>query len=263
MYYIMSFLILGANGYLGNWTKKILEEQGFKTTSSNVRLNNYNELERVIIDSNCKYVICAAGISGKPTIEWCETHSHETFQTNVLDTMNLVSTCYKLHKHITLYGSGLIYNGDKNIYSENDIPNYYDKIYTKYRILLEKMLISSPYDNWLYLRILFPCTMDNHQKCFYEKLKHKPYLHDISVPLTIVPYLFKFLSTLILNDIKGIFNFVNKDVLHLSILNPNADIKPPDQHTRGAYELDVTKLERSLNIQILNVKECIKLYLNF
>lgn len=254
----MSFLILGANGYLGNQTQHILQKLGYTTINSNIRLNNYNELKNTIIQSQCNYVICAAGISGKPTIEWCETHKEETFQTNVLDIMHLVHLCHQLNIHLTIYGSGLIYNGDKSIYSELDTPNYYEKIYTKYRILLEHTLTTCPYNNWLYLRILYPCTFDGHHKCFYEKLKTKPYLHDISVPLTIIPYLFQFLPILILKNTQGIFNFVNTGTIHLSKLNPNANIQPIDQYTRGAYELDVTKLEKTLNQRILNINDCIQ-----
>lgn len=242
-------LILGSNGYLGKWTMKILQNKGVPVFGCNVRLSNITSIKDIIGALKCTHVICAAGISGKPTIDWCEEHEIETFNTNVLDVLNLVRLCNDLDVHLTIYGSGLVYSGYGS-YTEDDEPNYYEKVYTRYRILLEHLLKKSPYTNWLYLRIIFPCTFDGNPKCFFEKLKTKPYVHDISVPITCVPYMFDLLPDLLLDNTAGIYNFVNKGTIHLSELNPNAILKEPDEHSRGAYELDVTKLSDKLGIEI-------------
>jgi len=255
------FLILGSNGYLGNWTVKVLQKQGYNVVGANVRLENTNELLDVIKKSNCKYVICAAGISGKPTIDWCESNEITTFNTNVLGILNLIKICDELDIHVTIYGSGLVYTGIKKLYKEDDIPDFTQKVYSKYRILLEQILRTSPYKNWLYLRIIFPCTFDSNTKCFYNKLKDKPYLHDISVPLTIVPYMFEFIDKLLLRNTIGIYNFVNTGTVHLSKLNASADIRKPDVNARGAYELDTTKLSKQLKVEIMDVNMCLKLNL--
>ena len=247
-------LILGAKGYLGGWTAKIFKNRNISIVESNLRLENLNDIRDTIVSFKCSHVICAAGISGKPTIEWCEEHSKETFETNVLDILNLVKLCNVLDVHVTIYGSGLVYSGKKNFYTEEDEMDYTEMVYSKYRILLEYNLKMSPYKNWLYLRIIFPCSFDGNSKCFYEKLKVKPYIYDISVPITIVPYMFELLPNLLNNKTIGIYNFVNKGTVHLSRLNRNAIIRSSEIKTRGAYELDTEKLQNHTKKEIMKAE---------
>ena len=77
----------------------------------NTRLENYEEIEHKLNIYKPKFLICAAGISGKPTIEWCENNKDETFKTNVIDTLKLCEITKKLNIHLTLFGSGSIYKG--------------------------------------------------------------------------------------------------------------------------------------------------------
>ena len=119
------YLILGSTGYLGSNLIKYLENYMIIDN----RLSDINGIKTHINKSDCKYVICAAGISGRPTIEWCETHEKETFETNYLDMIKLIQICDEYKKHLTIFGSGLVYNNDKTLYTENDIPNLTNKVY--------------------------------------------------------------------------------------------------------------------------------------
>ena len=49
-----------------------------------------------------KNVISAAGISGKPTVDWCETHKDETIHTNLTQQLHLIQVCKNMGIHLTI-----------------------------------------------------------------------------------------------------------------------------------------------------------------
>jgi len=251
-----AFYVLGSKGFLGSHCVNILKGQGYNVFESNERFENMNIIRDEIIKSQAKYVICAAGISGKPTIDWCETHEKETYDVNYIGVLDLIRITQKLNIHCTIFGSGLIYSGNKDKYTEDDIPDYYSKVYSRWRIELEKQILM--YNNVLYLRIIYPVTFDKNPKCFLTKIVGRANnIHDINVSLTIVPDLFKQLSILAINNITGIFNFVNKgginlvDLLNMYSNNINKitiNIDKNNTNIRGAYQLDTVKLEQYIKV---------------
>jgi dTDP-4-dehydrorhamnose 3,5-epimerase-like enzyme len=248
------YLVLGASGFLGSQCVKYLRAAGKTVLESSVRLENPNEIRDQIYKSGAKYVICAAGISGRPTIDWCETHEEETYKTNYLDVLNLMEICKNVH--LTIFGSGAVYSGAKPRYTEDDPPDLDTKVYSKYRMQLERNL--KP--NVLYLRIMYPCTFDGHPKCFYQKmLGRKGNIHDASVSITSVPHLFPLLPNLVNHT--GIFNFVLKGSISLRRLV--GETAPVDAHgeMRGNYELVVDKLATYINvptIDSINENDCMR-----
>lgn len=240
-YETYEYLVMGASGFLGSQCVKYLRAAGKTVLESSARLENPNEIREQIAKSGARYVICAAGISGRPTIDWCETHEEETYKTNYLDVLNLMEICKDVH--LTIFGSGAVYSGAKTRYTEDDPPDFESKVYSKYRVLLERNL--KP--NVLYLRIMYPCTFDGHPKCFYQKmLGRKGNIHDASVSITSVPHLFPLIPDLVNHT--GIFNFVLKGPVSLKRLV--GEDAPAETHgeVRGNYELVSDKLARYINV---------------
>ena len=248
------YYVLGPNGFLGKNCIKYLKKHGYTIYESNERLDNINNIREEIIKSNAKYVICAAGISGKPTIEWCETHEQDTYHINYQNMIDIMKLTNTLQIHCTIFGSGYVYNGDKNIYSEEDIPNYTDKIYCKWRCELEKHV--NFFNNVLYLRIMYPITFDGNNKCFLTKmLKRLNTVHSTKLSLTIVPSLFPKIALLCEKNTIGIFNFVNRGSISLcelldmySIYKSHVDYKIIAVSDKG-YELNTDKLNNILKIE--------------
>jgi dTDP-4-dehydrorhamnose 3,5-epimerase-like enzyme/dTDP-4-dehydrorhamnose reductase len=243
------YLVLGASGFLGQNCVKTLREQGKKVLESNERLEFPSKISDQIKKSGARYVICAAGISGRPTIEWSETHEEETYKTNYLGVLNLMDACRDVH--LTILGSGMVYTGQKSMYTEEDAPDLTTKVYCKWRVALEKVLRP----NVLYLRIIYPCTFDGHPKCFYQKMRgRRESVHDVAVPLTIVPSLFPKLPELIESGETGTFNFVNEGTISLKNLIRAERVVPGS----GGYGLSTVKL--ATKIEVPNVeKACTEL----
>lgn len=261
----IDYVVFGSSGFLGQETIKVLKDKNYITLST--RLEEVDKIEKQLAFYKPKYVICAAGISGKPTVQWCEINKIETFTTNVTYQLTLIQICNRLNIHITLYLSGMIYkNNDSSIlYNEEHEPNNKDFYYTKCRILLEKAL--ECYDNVLGLRIMYPIAFNNHPKCFLNKmLERKDNAHNIQINTTIVPDLFPKIPLLIESNIKGIINFVNYGSISIDTLfqEYTKSIDNSFKYNLISYNssiglLDTTKLF-SL-IPILKTEDAIKMYI--
>jgi dTDP-4-dehydrorhamnose 3,5-epimerase-like enzyme len=219
------YFIVG-NGFLGNQFKKFHPDSWI----SSKRLDD-PELIQDIEKSGCEAVICAAGIRGKPNIDWCETHEYETFKTNFLDTVKFFEQC---KTPIIYFGSGMVYSKPGK-YTESDPYEHDGKVYSKWRIRLEEVI--PWYEHVTYLRIMYPMSLDGHPQCFREKMKERS-PHSIEVPVTIIPILFPQIPVLIGKH--GIFNFVCEEPIYLPTLS---DKEPICGESRGAYTLDVKRIK--------------------
>lgn len=222
----IDYCILGSTGFLGTEIKKTLKLQNKNFICLNTRLDNYELLEKQFKLYKPKSVICAAGISGKPTIAWCDNNKEITFKTNVLDTLKLCELTNKLNIHLTIFGSGSIYNGGLNAYGEQIMTEFTenctisknnDKYYLKCRNMLEDSF--DLYKNVLYLRIQYPIALNNDSRCFMSKmLTRLDNVHDQYVNITYTPILFPLLTEIIEKNTTGILNFVNPKPIKLSKL---------------------------------------------
>jgi dTDP-4-dehydrorhamnose 3,5-epimerase-like enzyme/dTDP-4-dehydrorhamnose reductase len=241
-------VILGPNGYIGkHLLKHIPNSMGLDT-----RLENIEELKKYLKILKPKNVISAAGISGKPTIDWCESHKDETIFTNVTCQLQLIHLCRGLGIHLTLIGSGAVYNGNK-LFTEEDEPTFKDTFYSRARVVLEDIIRSTYLQDVLYLRVLYPISGDGDPKCFMEKLKtRKSNIHDTKVTVTVLPSLLPKLHLLLDQKVTGILNFVNDDVISLSELLHKENIEhtvSSEKSNRGMCCLDATKLKKFTEIE--------------
>lgn len=242
------YCVLGSRGFLGQECVKYLKIAKRSVYESVCRLE---DAEQDIIKSGAKFVICAAGISGRPTIDWCDAHEEETKKTNYDDMLTLIEICRGLKVHLTIFGSGGVYSGKKSVYTEDDPPDFDQKVYFKYRIMLEQKL--EPHV--LYLRIMYPCTFDGNPKCFYQKIwSRRNNLHDVSVSITSTRDLFPLIPELVENNNTGIYNFVNRGTISLKdMVKAETCTRSDDQ--RGSYELSTDKLEKIVKVPPIKIPQ--------
>lgn len=235
------YLVLGASGWLGGHCVAHLRKANRTVLESRARLENPNDIADEIRRSQAKYVICAAGISGRPTIDWCDEHEDETYRINYLGILNLVEVCREAGVHLTIFGSGGVYTGTKAVYTENDTPDLFTKVYSKWRCHLEDRVRNAP--NVMYLRIMYPCTFDGDPKCFRTKmLGRKGSVHNGSVSITPVPDLFPHIAQLVETGTVGLLNFTSEGAISLKVLADDTASREESEQARGIYELDTTRL---------------------
>lgn len=261
-YNTSDYLLLGSSGYLGAYMEKTLKEQSKRYITTAARLSDSKMLEFYIKKSRCKYVICAAGISGRPTTAWCETNEKETYQVNYLQMLELMNICDGYGVHLTIFGTGMLYkfNSEKSCYSEKDQPDLDSSVYVRYRVALESHL--HLYPNVLCLRIIYPITADDHPKCFLTKMKSRLNTVDnVSVPITVVPELFPEITKLIETGVNGPLNFVANGTISLPKLLELFKLKDNNESTvpKPGVELSTDYLSRVCGRSIPSVEDALKL----
>ena len=257
----LDYVVLGGNGFLGAYTCKIMDELNKNYVKLDIRLENNELLLKQLSVLKPKYLICAAGISGKPTVQWCENNKEETFLVNYTLQLELAKICKKLDIHLTIYGSGLIYSNE-GFYNEKDEPNKDDLYYSRVRIILEKDLeAGNMFTNVLYLRILYPISGDGHEKCFLTKVKTRlNTVHDVKINSTILYDLIPNMFALVEANTTGIFNFVNPGLISIpeliTSIDKNLDFKIVQKNYNNP-ELDTKKL-LTFCPSVKSINDCFK-----
>lgn len=59
------------------------------------------------------HVLNAAGVTGRPNVDWCEDNKAETVRANVIGTLNLSDLCDERGIHCTVFATGCIFEYDE------------------------------------------------------------------------------------------------------------------------------------------------------
>lgn len=256
------FLIWGGKGWIGSMIKELLEKDGHSVTISRARLEDYVGIKEELQENKPDFVLNCGGITGRPTVDWCESNKQETLLVNTIGAVNLAHACWRLGIHMTNYATGCIYSYTEerpvgNKFSELDPPNFRGSTYSVSKVMAEELLAA--YDNVLTLRIRMPISGDLNPKSLVTKLSKYKKLVDIPNSVTILPELLPISIKLTIDRKKGIYNFTNPGAIsHNEIMTlykkhidcnftwenfteqeQNAILKSQ----RSNCELDTTKLE--------------------
>jgi dTDP-4-dehydrorhamnose reductase len=224
------------------------------------------------------FVINAAGITGRPNVDWCEDHKEEVLRTNVIGTMSLMDLTNARGIHMTNFATGCIYSYDEEHkiggkrFTEDDVANFHGSFYSHTKALVEDM--ASVYNNVLFLRLRMPISDDLHHRSFVTKISKYAKVVDIPNSMSILHDLLPIAIVMTERGLKGRYNFTNPGaVSHNDILalykkyidntftwtnfteeEQNAILKAG----RSNNTLDTSKLEAALpDIRVPPAKEAI------
>ena len=202
----MKGIVFGA-GFLGS---RISKKFNYELSKINV-LDKY-ALEQTLEQINPEIVINAVGKTGKPNIDWCETHKEETFLSNVIAAANIGITCSKKKIYSVHFGSGGIYTAEnrKRIFNEEDEPTFYEQTYARTKIISERILKEFP---CLQLRIHLPLDDAPHEKNLIDKLKSYKKIVDVKSSMTVIPDMLNVLENLVEKRKIGIYNVTNPGLI--------------------------------------------------
>lgn len=223
--YAHKYLVFGANGWIGGKLMTLLREQGHQPIAALSRLQNRQDVEQEITSVNPDFVINAAGVTGRPNIDWCEDHKQETIRSNIIGALTLADVCFCHHKHMTNFGTGCIYEydaqhpvGSGKGFTEEDIPNFAGSFYSKTKINLDTLLRAYP--NVLNLRLRMPISDDLHERSFITKISHYQKVINVPNSMTILTDLLPVSIQMAERRLTGTYNFVNPGTIsHNEILD--------------------------------------------
>ena len=262
-----SFLIFGGKtGWMGQKVVKIIQDLGHVAICAESRLENSSAMEAEIQSIMPDFIINAAGITGRPNIDWCEQHKQETFEVNVVGTLNLVQLATKYNIHLTNLTTGCLYTYDEKHpmgsgvgFTEEEKPNLFNSIYAKTKIILEDLL--TEYPEVLNLRIKMPISTE-FDKGFVGKIINFKKVVNFPNSLAVLDELLPIAVDMTLKKVTGCFNFVNPGSLsHHEVLELYKEYVDPS-HRYGCFTQDeLSKIPVRSNA-VLSTSKLLKLYPN-
>lgn len=139
----LKFLIYGRTGWIGGQLGKICTAQGIQFEYGSGRLENRSSLESDIAEIKPSHVFNAAGVTGRPNVDWCETHKVETIRANVAGTLTLADVCRERGLILINFATGCIFEYDSAHplgsgigFKEQDTPNFIGSFYSKTKAMV-------------------------------------------------------------------------------------------------------------------------------
>ncbi|KAJ7564472.1 hypothetical protein O6H91_02G018400 [Diphasiastrum complanatum] len=277
----IKLLIYGRTGWIGGLLGKICEKQGILYEFGAGRLENREQLKLDIAASNPTHVFNAAGVTGRPNVDWCENHKVETIRANVVGTLTLADVCKQFGLLLVNFATGCIFEFDDNHplgsgigFKEEDKPNFTGSFYSKTKAMVEELL--KEYENVCTLRVRMPISSDLcNPRNFITKISRYEKVVNIPNSMTVLDELLPISIEMAKRNCTGIWNFTNPGtVSHNEILQMYRDYIDPKFKwvnftlaeqakvivaPRSNNELDTTKFQKEFP-HILPIKESLRKY---
>ncbi|XP_027063112.1 trifunctional UDP-glucose 4,6-dehydratase/UDP-4-keto-6-deoxy-D-glucose 3,5-epimerase/UDP-4-keto-L-rhamnose-reductase RHM1-like [Coffea arabica] len=277
----LKFLIYGRTGWIGGLLGRICDKQGIAYNYGNGRLQDRAQLLADIQNVKPTHVLNAAGVTGRPNVDWCESHKPETIITNVVGTLTLADVCREHGLLMMNFATGCIFEYDAGHpigsgigFKEEDKPNFTGSFYSKTKAMVEELL--KEYDNVCTLRVRMPISSDlNSPRNFIAKIAKYDKVVNIPNSMTVLDELLPISIEMAKRNCKGIWNFTNPGVIsHNEILEMYRDnIDPKFKWAnftleeqakvivapRSNNEMDASKLKKEFP-ELLSIRESLIKY---
>jgi len=272
----IDYIVFGPNGFLGSNIVSMLKIKDKNFITSNLRLQETYKIRELFELYKPKFVINCAGITGTPNIFWCDEHKTETIEHNITYQLTMAAICKEYGIHLTIFGSGGIFNNDNKVYLETDTGNNFSNYYGESRILLENIV--KQYNNVLYLRINYPISSKQSNKNLLTKLLGYKTIDNVEISVTYIDNLFPILFKMIEQNEIGICNFTNPGQINLldiiniynhttnshinPIINPIISLQTSSVINKRSFsKLQSDKLTKYRPLDIKNaIEECCEKY---
>ncbi|KAG0558167.1 hypothetical protein M758_10G008500 [Ceratodon purpureus] len=273
------FLIYGRTGWLGGLLGKLCEKQGIAYEYGSGRLENRSSLEADVAAVKPTHVFNAAGVTGRPNVDWCESHKVETIRANVVGTLTLADVCKQNGLVLMNYATGCIFEYDEKHplgsgvgFKEEDTPNFAGSYYSKTKAMVEDLL--KEFDNVCTLRVRMPISSDlQNPRNFISKIVRYQKIVNIPNSMTILDELLPISIEMAKRNLTGIWNFTNPGVVsHNEIMEMYKEYIDPELSwvnftieeqakvivaARSNNEMDASKLAKEFP-EMLGIKESLK-----
>ncbi|KAL4592929.1 hypothetical protein LXL04_005936 [Taraxacum kok-saghyz] len=277
----LKFMIYGRTGWIGGLLGKICMDKGIPYAYGRGKLEDRKMLLHDIRRLRPTHVINAAGVTGRPNVDWCETHKVETMRTNVVGTLNLADVCHQEGVYMLNFATGCIFQYDKDHpqgsgrgFKEEDEPNFTGSFYSKTKAMVEEML--REYDNVCTLRLRMPISSDlSNMRNFITKITRYNKVVNIPNSMSVLDELLPISIEMAKRKCKGVWNFTNPGIvshneileLHKRYIDPqfkwvNFNLEEQAKviiAPRSNNELDVSKLKKEFP-ELLSIKDSIIKY---
>lgn len=219
----MSTVIFGA-GFLGQRLARDLPG----AVLVRVDVTDKAAVVNALREHNATAVINAAGKTGQPNVDWCETHPVETFRANVLGACLVAEACAETGAYLLHLGSGCIFYGpspQSGGWRENDHANP-SALYSRTKYAADVALSVLP--NVAVARLRMPIDSVPGPRNLITKLSKYKQVVDVANSVTVVDDLVTVLTQLIDRRATGVFHVTNPGVMrHCDLIDLYRELVDP------------------------------------
>lgn len=217
------YLVFGKNGWIGGKIIDLLESQKKTYYLADSRLENRESVIAEIDRYQPTHIINAAGVTGRPNVDWCEDHKPETIRSNVIGVLNLADICATRGIHHLLFATGCIFEYDDEHtidgkgFTEDETPNFHKSFYSHTKAMVEDMLRNYP--TTCVLRVRMPISDDLSPRNFITKIVNYERVVNVPNSMTVLTELLPFSIKMSEHKLTGVYNFCNPGAIsHNEIL---------------------------------------------
>jgi len=182
---------------------------------------NHEDLDFLLSRGKPDVIINCLGKTGRPNVDWCESHKTETYMSNVTMPLMVSEWCENHDVHLINIGSGCIYFGPSPYkghtsyavdpgWKETDFAKP-ESFYSKTKYACDMMIGSLPHVTTL--RIRMPVTDKNVPRNLITKLRGYNQVIDIPNSMTVMSDLTRCIEWAATNRPGGIYHVVNPQPL--------------------------------------------------
>jgi 3,5-epimerase/4-reductase len=227
------YLVFGRTGWIGGKLGELLTEQGKTFKFAESRTYDRNGVIAEIEAFGATHVLNAAGVTGRPNVDWCEDHRIETVRNNVVGTLMVADICEEKNVHHTLFATGCIFEydaehtiGGAKMFTEEDSANFHGSYYSHTKAMAEELL--KPYTKTCTLRVRMPISDDLSGRNFITKILNYAKVVDVPNSMTILTEFLPLSLIIAERSLTGIYNFCNPGAIsHNECLQLYKDIVDP------------------------------------
>ncbi len=233
----MKILIIG-NGFIGGrcaakWDNVVLFDKMIEGVADILQLLDQHKPD---------VVLNAAGIVGKPNVDWCETHPVETWRGNTILPLQIAEACKQHDIYMLHIGTGCIFYGEAphgQPWKEDDLANPL-AVYTRCKYAAD--LVLSTLDKVGIARIRMPIDSKPHPANLIDKLVAFDKVVDVENSVTIVEDMIDVFYSLLEEQASGIFHVTNPgSIKHMEILSMYKEIVDPQHHNKWISAKDLVE----------------------
>ncbi len=247
----MKILILG-NGYLGNRAKETWGDEAILITD---RIVSIEQVISLVQTHQPDAVFNAAGVTGKPNVDWCEDHQMETIQGNTVLPIMIAQACTQTNTYLLHLGTGCVFYGrsphEDGVWNEADAANPV-AVYSRAKYAADLVLSTMP--NIGIARLRMPIDVRSCPQNLIDKITTYPKVIDVENSVTVVPDLLDACYQLMQKKGAGIFHCTNPGTIrHKQIIALYEELVDPTHTNEWITEEDLVtqglaKKKRSNNV---------------
>jgi dTDP-4-dehydrorhamnose reductase len=211
----MTTVVFGP-GYLGRRLAASLPDAVLSTAD----VTDAAAVRAAMVAHNATAAVNAAGKTGRPNVDWCETHQRETWRANVVGPLVIADVCADLGAYLLHIGSGCVFYGPSPApggWRETDHANPLS-YYSKSKYAADLALSSVPHVG--VARIRMPLDETPDPRNLITKLSGYRFVIDVENSVTVVDDFLHVARELVARRASGVFHVTNPGVMrHRDLLD--------------------------------------------